>query len=468
MKNNAAYLFLAVSLLTLLTGMAFGILGGIQYIMPAFIKESLPFTEIRPLHVTSVISWIILAATGGVYHYMQEHAPLTSPLMPRIHFAIFTLTGIAIICSYLTSNFGGREYLEFPPLLILPIMAGWVLFGIHYAKIASKIRNWPVYNYMWATGIVLMLYHLGEACLWMHREVGGDFIKSLTIQWKAGGSFVGAWNMLVYGTAIYLMSRIGAGSAGRNRTAFFFYFLGLSNLMFGWAHHIYIVPSAPWIRVVSYGISMTEWIILFHMIYQWRKGLTSEQRLGEMPATILAVTDFWIFLNLLLALLFSIPAINYFTHGTHITVAHSMGTTIGINTTILLASLAYIAKGLDPALNWTGIRRGFRIFNFSLMFFWICLLAAGLRKSLWMYAGDGSTFKSMQDGQHFIYMGFLLFGIGILAGLSMMALPMLATFLRTFATGKTDDRSDHYFKTTRLTYRFRPFLGRLFQSEKVE
>ena len=34
----------------------------------------------------------------------------------------------------------------------------------------------------------------------------------------------------------------------------------------------------------------------------------------------------------------SIPALNLYTHGTHVTVAHAMGTTIGINSMILFAA----------------------------------------------------------------------------------------------------------------------------------
>ncbi len=456
--------------MVLLMGMIFGILGGIQYLVPNFIKEALPFNIVRPLHVTSVISWIILAATGGIYYYLSESITPNRTWFSWFHFAIFILAGILILYSYATSNFGGKEYLEFPPALILPVLAGWAIFGIYYFGMAVKIKNWPVYNYMWATGIALMIYHLVEAYLWMHPSVGGNFIKSLTVQWKAGGSFVGAWNMLVYGTAIYLMTKIGPNDTGRTKTAFFFYFLGLTNLMFGWAHHIYIVPSVPYIRAFSYGISMTEWIILFHMIYQWRNSLPAGQKPAEMSSTILATTDLWIFLNLILALLFSIPAINYFTHGTHITVAHSMGTTIGINTTILLASLVYIARKLNPNLQLNQIRLGFRIFNLSLVFFWLCLLGAGAKKSFWMYAQQGVAFQVMQHGQYYFYLGFLLFGIGIFAGLLMMALPLLKGFLGFTATTAEplDAASPVYLRTTRFTYRLRPFLGRLFQSEKVE
>jgi nitric oxide reductase subunit B len=275
-----------------------------------------------------------------------------------------------------------------------------------------------------------MIYHLSEAYLWLHPEIGLNFIKALTIQWKAGGSFVGAWNMLVYGTAIFLMAKIkGDDSIGRNKAAFFFYFLGLSNLMFGWAHHLYIVPTLPWIRGVSYAISMSEWVILFSMIYQWKKSLPYAAKFHHHLAyRFLMATDFWIFLNLILALLFSIPAINFFTHGTHITVAHSMGTTIGINTTILLASMLYIAKTINPGIDLRLAAGGFRIFNVSLFFFWISLLIAGVKKSAWMYLPNNIAFGEFQQQLHWVYISFVVFGVGIFVGLAMIAITLLKTF----------------------------------------
>ncbi len=433
--NKTSLIFLSAGLIALMIGMLFGVLAGVQYILPDFIKESVPFSNLRPFHVTSVISWIILAAVGGVYYYISKaNKNPISNWIPKLHVALFIITGLLIYYSYFTKKFGGKEYLEFPPYLILPIIFGWILFGMTYFRKMRRTRSWPVYYWMWATGIVMMIYHLSEAYLWLNPEIGNNFIKALTIQWKAGGSFVGAWNMLVYGTAIYLMSKIsGNDSIGRNKLSFFFYFLGLTNLMFGWAHHIYIVPTAPWIRAVSYAISMTEWIILFHMIYQWRNQLPQSAKYKYlMPSKFLAATDFWIFLNLILALLFSIPAINFFTHGTHITVAHSMGTTIGINTTILLASLLYIAKDVEPKFDYRRINPGFKIFNFSLFFFWLSLLAAGIRKSIWMYFTSGVTFRELQSGQHWIYVSFLIFGIGIFVGISMIAVPLLSTFIRAY------------------------------------
>ena len=64
----------------------------------------------------------------------------------------------------------------------------------------------------------------------------------------------------------------------RGKTTFFFFFLGLTNLMFGWAHHTYILPTLPWVRYVAYAVSMTEWIIFIKIVYSWRKSLTKSDK----------------------------------------------------------------------------------------------------------------------------------------------------------------------------------------------
>ena len=124
--------------------------------------------------------------------------------------------------------------------------------------------------------------------------------------------------------------------------------------------------------------------------------------------------------------MFSIPAINFFTHGTHTTVAHSMGTTIGINTTILMASLLYLAGQSKPATK--RVINGYWIFNISLLVFWASLLIAGVKKSLWQYFTQ-RPFGELHDELYGVFVVFLLSGVGILLGLSLIAsylIPALA------------------------------------------
>ncbi|MDP3354231.1 MAG: cbb3-type cytochrome c oxidase subunit I [Flavobacteriaceae bacterium] len=438
-KNKFSLQFILLSLIALILGSLFGVLAGFQYILPDFLKELLPFTKMRPFHDSSVTSWIILAAIGSIYFVLSNLEGMTifSPKLTKIHFYLFLVIGIAIYISIGTGYMGGREYLAFIPILILPIIIGWVLFGYNYYKtVLNQVKNWPVYYWMWGTGIVFMIFHLVEAHFWFSPYFRENFVRDLTVQWKSYGSFVGSWNQLVYGLSIYIMAKIkNDNSIGRGKLPFFFYFLGLTNLMFGWAHHTYIIPTQPWIRYVAYGISMTEWIILGYMIYSWKKSLSEEKKENNTLAyKFLMAADFWIFINLILALLISIPIINFFSHGTHITVAHSMGTTIGINTTILLSTLFYIASRIDSSFkdNIKQLLAGFYIFNGALMVFFGALIAAGLKRSEWMYFSKNMPFAEMKINLANNYYIFLIAGIVMFIGILMLTIPLFKVFLKEY------------------------------------
>lgn len=436
-KNNYPFFFIIAALFSLFIGVNFGLIAGFQYVLPNFIKETLPFNTVRPLHTLFVVSWILLAAIGGIYYYISINSSI-KPFNPKLikwHFWLFILTGIGIAFSYLSKNFAGKEYLEFPSYYYFPIVLGWILFGINYFKsMLSSFKNWPVYYYMWSTGIVLMIFHFTEAHLWLLPYFRDNFIQNIAIQWKSGGSYVGSWNMLVYGTALFVMEKIsGKNSYAISKKAFFFYFLGLTNLMFGWAHHIYMVPTASWIRYFAYIISMTEWIILFSIINDWRKNLSQEKKIQfSIAYKFMILADLWVFLNIILALLISIPSINLFTHGTHITVAHSMGTTIGINTLILFSSITYIFNTEFSFSERTvkNLKKAIHLFHISFILFWITLLIMGLKKGVWQFGNSNETFSKFQESLHVFNLAFVLFGIGMIVGFGIIITQLIKTYQR--------------------------------------
>ena len=248
---------------------------------------------------------------------------------------------------------------------------------------------------MWGTGIVFFFITYVEAHLWLIPYFRDTMIREIMVQWKSYGALTGSWNMLVYGTALYIATRIsGDGKLARSKLAFSLYFLGLFNLMFGWAHHTYIVPSEPWIRSFAYIVSMTELFIFGKIIWDWRSSLTEWQKNAYCNAyRFLIAADIWIFVNLGLALVISVPALNLFTHGTHITVAHAMGSTIGINTMVLLASIFYVIREELPLEVHAGcsrqIRFGFWTASISLAVFFVALIMAGIGKG----AYSGASFQ---------------------------------------------------------------------------
>jgi nitric oxide reductase subunit B len=172
--------------------------------------------------------------------------------------------------------------------------------------------------------------------------------------------------------SFFLMEKIsGNKSIARSKMSYFMYFLGLFNLMFNWSHHIYTLPTEKYIRYVGYLVSMTEWVIFLRIIWTFRSTIESVRKHRNLISyRFLIAADVWVFLNLFMALLMSVPAINLYTHGTHITVAHAMGTTIGINSMILLGVMAFALNCNEFSLKQTRlISYSFWLLQFSLLFF---------------------------------------------------------------------------------------------------
>ncbi|MBK9530885.1 MAG: cbb3-type cytochrome c oxidase subunit I [Chitinophagaceae bacterium] len=431
-KPTTSRLFMIAGLGLLAAGLLFGLTGAWQYLVPGSLKEYLSFERIRPLHVSSVVFWIIFGATGAVLTYLQQYTgkKLYSPLLVKIQLSIFAGSVITILISYTAGIFGGREYWEFHPALAIPIAAGWILFIINFIRSISSFRKQPVYVWMWITGLFFFLFTFIESYLWIFPYFRNSVVNDMTIQWKSYGSMVGAWNMLIYGSSFFLMEKIsGNNKYSHAPIAFILYFTGLFNLMFNWGHHIYTLPTYPFIKHISYAVSMTELFIIGRIIWQWRSTVsTARKHFHHTAYRFIVAADIWIFLTLALAIAMSIPAVNVYTHGTHITVAHTMGATIGINSFLLLAIAFDILHDTCTPLskkNIKWLKRGYATVNISLLIFWISLIAAGVLKARWQMQETALPFSSMMLMLKPYFIVFFISGFTMATGFFLILYPLL-------------------------------------------
>ena len=429
LNHNFSYtkLFVKAGLLFLLSAFLFGILAALQYIFPGIGRNVFSFDKLRPLHVSSAVFWILMAAMGAVLSYLQELKGFSNDTkkLIKVQFFLFCLSFSSILVSYCFGVFGGREYWEFHPLFSIPILIGWCLFLVNFFSNVKSMKGQPVYIWMWITGVIFFLFTYIESNLWLIPSVRNSLVKDMTLQWKSYGSMVGAWNMLIYGSAIYLMDKIsGHQKYSHSNMAFALYGLSLFNLMFNWGHHIYTLPTANFAHIIAYAVSMTELLILGRIIYTWRTSLSFEQKHKNIQSYwFLYAADMWVFINLGLAIAMSVPALNIYMHGTHIIVAHTMGTTIGINTMLLLA-VAYDLVG-----NKTKITKSFKpaywLTNCSLGIFFIALIIAGIIKSYWQFQESKTAYAAMFAQLRPWFYVFFLAGCILVVGFLILIIPLL-------------------------------------------
>ena len=90
-------------------------------------------------------------------------------------------------------------------------------------------------------------------------------------------------------------------------------FLGMFNLMFNWGHHIYLLPTE---KIHSLHRLRSEHDRMDYFDSYFLQMEPTNQRkqtvLLLFPLSILMASDYWVTLNLTLALFMSIPAINLY------------------------------------------------------------------------------------------------------------------------------------------------------------
>ncbi len=419
----------------LMAGLCFGVLAALIYLFPDFLKQEIGFVSLRPLHVSSAMFWIILGATGCVYNGMKILTNNSKiKVIAIVQWGLWIVAIIGIMRSYFIKDFGGKEYWEFNPVWALPIAIAWILFLVNFYQLVKKIKNWPVYIWMWMTGILFFLFTFSENYLWMFPYFREHFITDMTIQWKVNGSLVGSWNQILYGTAFFLMDKISnSKSTGTSKLAFLMYFLGLFNLMFNWGHHIYTLPTEKYIRYIGYIVSMTEWIFFIKIIYDWRASLnTIQKHYHYFPYRFLMAADIWVALNMGQAILMSIPAINIYTHGTHVTVAHAMGTTIGINSMILFAAcFEFFNFNTSNTKRLKYYKILFWVLQLSLLIFWLSLNIAGIKKGIWQLSTNQSSYSKMMESLRPYFIAFVFAGVGLMLTLGSFSFGLIKSLFTT-------------------------------------
>jgi nitric oxide reductase subunit B len=108
-----------------------------------------------------------------------------------------------------------------------------------------------------------------------------------------------------------------------------------------------------------------------------------------------------------------------------------MGTTMGINTTILLASIFFILSHQShEAIQRKSfyIKGGFFLFHTCLFTFWLSLVLSGIRRSYWMYFEPAVAFREMQISSQPFVIALILSGAGIFLSLLILVFLILLIF----------------------------------------
>lgn len=398
--RRVSRLYLLASAISLVAGLLGG-LGAAVYYTTAYdqlAERGLALQALRPLHTGATVLWVYLAGMAAVHGWLFEAlherslagdptaAAVGRRTVIRSWGQLSLWAGAAILgaIALLTGHYSGREYMEWPPILSLPIVAGWLLWVWSFVEVTRlRLREAPVHAWMWATSAGLFLWTFGEAHAWLIPWLQARPVQDIAIQWKAYGSLVGSYNLLVYGALSWTNASLAKDTGySRSNLAFALFLLGILNSFTNYGHHTYHLPASPWVKWVAFLVSMTEVVILGRVLLDCL-GLARKwqaQRRRPVVAALLIGTTSWTAVQLALAIVISIPPLNSYVHGTLAIPAHAMGSLIGIDTMALVAvGIWMMPKGIvSPRLGLASAA----LVNAGLLILWVAMLAAGVRSGL--------------------------------------------------------------------------------------
>jgi cytochrome c oxidase cbb3-type subunit I/II len=238
-------MFLLVTVLWGLVGMAVGVLIALQLVLPAlnFQTSWLSFGRLRPLHTNAVIfAFAGNAIFAGVYYSSQRllKARMWSDALSRLHFwgwqAIIVAAAVTLPLGYSQS----KEYAELEWPIDIAIAVIWVVFAANFFGTLARRRERHLYVALWfyiATLVAIAVLHIFNNLV----VVAGP-LKSYSIYAGVQDAFMQWWY-------------------GHNAVAFFLTtpFLGMM---------YYFLPKAAERPVYSYRLSILHfWTLVF--IYIW-------------------------------------------------------------------------------------------------------------------------------------------------------------------------------------------------------
>ena len=350
-RQFATILFIRGGLIAIAVTLVGGILGALYSIpslAPAFQSLGLDLRQLRPVHTTFASAWIFLGGVAVVHRWLQDYGGTATPgdrIRLRVQVLCWSIAGLGIIVTLMLGVGSGREYVGFHPIFSALILIGWICYAWNFFRVAGpNFFERPLYLTMWGVGMLFFIVTFVEQHLYLLPGIFSNPLQDLQVQWKATGTLVGAFNLFVYGSIIYIGERISRDPEyGHSPVAYALFGVGLLNSFTNFAHHTYHLPQDHLVKWISFVVSMMEISILCRATYDLLRVMrTTEDRAFCAARGSFAASKYWSVFILLSAILISVPPLNGIIHGTYAVTGHAMGATIGIDTMVLIGAIIWI------------------------------------------------------------------------------------------------------------------------------
>jgi len=449
--QRLALKYFTVAMVLFVAQILFGLLAGLQYLIPSFLYQTLDFSVNRMVHLNAMIVWMLYGFIGSVYWLLEDESGCELVGLKLGNAAFWVLTGAVavVVVVFLLVQTGpgeestiwfineGREYIEAPRWADIGIVVCMLIFFYNVAATFIK-GKW--------TGIagVLVLDLIALAGIYL---AGMFFTPNISVDqywwWWVIHLWVEAtWEVLVGCIMAWgLMQTLNVKRSIVTTWLYIEVAMMFGSGILGLGHHYFWIGTPEYWLTIGGLFSALEPIPLVAMVVHavYDAG-THGFRSRNHPALAWIIAHaFGNFLGAgVWGFMHTLPQINMFTHGTQWTASHGHLAFWGAYATIIVAVI-YLAlqktrgdiwmSGDLPGNGWKW-KWALGLQSAGVMGMTMALLISGYVQSFTERAQEGSTWPGYfaAQTQTWFIQGMYwreIWGVVMAVGLALMLWDML-------------------------------------------
>lgn len=412
--QKLAVKYFSVAVILFVAQILFGLISGLQFIMPELFFNVLDFNVTRMVHINALVVWLLMGFIGSVYWLLEDEAGIEIVGLPLGNLAFWILTAAVavVVVVYLFIQVGpgddftrwfvneGREYIEAPRWADIGIVVCILIFFYNAAATFMKGR--------WS-GIsgVLILDLLALAGLYL---AGMFYTTNISVDqfwwWWVIHLWVEAtWEVLV--GCIMAWGLIKLLGVRRKIVTTWLYIevaLMFGSGILGLGHHYFWIGTPEYWFSIGGLFSALEPIPLVAMVVHsvYDSGVHKLKSANHPAMAWMIAHTFGNFFGAgVWGFMHTLPQINLYTHGTQWSASHGHLAFFGAYATIVIA-VFYIAvqqwrggvwmSGGMPGNGWKW-KWALGLLNFGVIGMTVALLVSGYEQSFIERAIEGSTWS---------------------------------------------------------------------------
>jgi nitric oxide reductase subunit B len=429
-SQQIAYPFFVIALLLFGLQVLLGLWLAINYAftLPQGIVDNFSFATARAMHTNLLVLWILLGFMGGTYFMIPEESKseIFSRKLAYLQLVLLVGTGVAALVGFLFGWTQGRPLLEIPFTLDILVVIAALIFLFNVAVTLIRAKNWTMIQGSLLGGLTFMV---------LLYLPGIPFYKNLSVDWYYWWWVIhlwveGAWELITAAIMAWILMRI-TGVPRQTVEKWLYVELGLFLFtgIAGTGHHYYWLGAPRYWLWVGGIFSALEPLPILLMVWDTLKYTKERQvEVKNKVVWILAIgsviyhfigAGIWGFIH-------TLPPVNYFTHGSQVTVSHGHLAFFGAYALLNLTIFYYAIPQLKnrPDFNQTLGKRAFWITSIAMFIIGLAFGVAGVLQT-YLERILGMGYMTAQAQMQFWFKIVIIIGLFFFAGVIMWIYDLL-------------------------------------------